>query len=84
MFVHFGHEPLAQEIRQLLLTFPTLNNLPFYHVETLKGLHKKLVMVGSYMVLLAASWHVFLLSLDKNDSMDCCNFIMSGERSTNR
>lgn len=55
------------------------NKLKTNHVETLKGLHKKLVMVNFYMVLLPASSRVFLLSLDKNDSMDCCRFIVSGE-----
>ena len=37
-------------------------------------------MVSSYMVLLPASSRVFLLSLDKNDSIDCCRFIVSGEQ----
>ena len=37
-------------------------------------------MVSSHMVLLPASSRVFLLSLDKNDSMDCCRFIVSGEQ----
>ena len=32
------------------------------------------------MVLLPALPHVFLLSLDKNDSMDCCRFIVSGKQ----
>jgi len=50
------------------------------HVEIFKGVHKKLVMVSSYMVLLPAWSCVFLLSVDKNESMDCCRFIVSGKQ----
>ena len=36
-------------------------------------------MVSSHMVLLPALSHIFLLSLYKNDSMNCCCFVVSGK-----
>ena len=46
------------------------------HFEASKGFTKSLLRyVG--MVLLPAWPHVFLISTDINDSIDCCHFIVS-------